>query len=224
VQTLNDLGFQVIPNVFSSSDCKSLLSELEALIAQRSRAGARHLIAIPAVAALANEHRLRSIASAVLGPHATAYRATLFDKSAESNWSVVWHQDTALPLRTRFESDGWGPWSVKAGIKYAHAPTAALRRILALRIHLDDSTETNGPLRVIPGSHQLGVLSDDEVSRVAHASTSVACVVARGGVLAMRPLAIHSSSRITTPAPRRVLHLEYAEQLEILPGIELATA
>ena len=68
------------------------------------------------------------------------FRATLFDKSPKSNWLVVWHQDTALTICERIDAAGWGPWSTKAGVLYAHAPAAALERVVALRVCLDDST------------------------------------------------------------------------------------
>jgi ectoine hydroxylase-related dioxygenase (phytanoyl-CoA dioxygenase family) len=176
------------------------------------------------VAELANDRRLLDIARAALGLRAIPFRATLFDKSPRSNWSVVWHQDTALPLQTRFERDGWRPWSVKNGVTYAHAPTAALEHVVALRVHLDDSTAANGPLRVIAGTHRLGVLSDDDVASTARASAAVDCVVARGGVLAMRPLLVHSSARVVGAGSRRVLHIEYTDDFEVAPGIFLATA
>jgi ectoine hydroxylase-related dioxygenase (phytanoyl-CoA dioxygenase family) len=178
----------------------------------------------PAVKRVANDLRLMEIAREELGSEATPYRATLFEKSGESNWLVVWHQDTALPLVERFESAEWGPWSTKAGIHYAHAPTWALEGILALRLHLDDSTAENGPLRVIPRSHQLGVLPDERVFEIAHEQPHAECLVPRGGVLAMRPLLIHSSQKAESPAPRRVLHIEYAERLDLAPGVRLAVA
>lgn len=96
--------------------------------------------------------------------------------------------------------------------------------MIALRVHLDDSLHANGPLRVLPGTHRLGVLSDDEVAALALAATAEDCIVARGGVLVMRPLLIHSSPRVSSSTPRRVLHIEYAESLEILPGVELIVA
>jgi ectoine hydroxylase-related dioxygenase (phytanoyl-CoA dioxygenase family) len=178
----------------------------------------------PAVEHVANDSRLMEIACSELGSGAVPYRATLFEKSGESNWLVVWHQDTALPLAERFDSPEWGPWSMKAGIHYAHAPTWALERILALRLHLDDSTAENGPLRVIPGSHKLGVLPDERVFEIAREQPHVECLVPRGGILAMRPLLIHSSQKAESPDPRRVLHLEYAAGLNLAPGIRLAVA
>ena len=35
----------------------------------------------------------------------------------------------------------------------------ALERVIALRIHLDDSTADNGPLRVLPGTHRWACLA-----------------------------------------------------------------
>jgi ectoine hydroxylase-related dioxygenase (phytanoyl-CoA dioxygenase family) len=179
---------------------------------------------VPVVAELARDDRLLRVARGVLGPDASAFRATLFDKSPVANWLVAWHQDTALPLRDRAEVPGWGPWSVKAGVLYAHAPASALERVLALRIHLDDSTALNGPLRVVPGTHIRGVLTDEAVGALARASDPADCLVSRGGVLAMRPLLIHASSKSRNDAPRRVLHIEYAASLEVASGLELAIA
>src|SRR5271168_2434026 len=105
-----------------------------------------------AVAAFAHDSRLLQLAQSVLGHGAFPFRATLFDKSATANWLVVWHQDTALPLRECRETPGWGPWSVKDGVIYAHAPASALSQVLALRVHLDDSAAENGPLRVLAGN------------------------------------------------------------------------
>ena len=137
------------------------------------------------------------------------FRATLFDKSSARNWLVPWHQDTALPLRERRDAPGWGPWSIKAGITYAHAPATTLSRVVALRLHFDDSREDNGPLRVLPGTHALGVLSEADTERLVREIPPVDCLVSSGGIVAMRPLIVHASSKAETDHPRRVLHIEY---------------
>jgi len=184
----------------------------------------RHVLGYGAVADLAREPRLLEIARGILGSEAFPFRATLFDKSPDANWLVVWHQDTALPLRGRRETQGWGPWSVKEGVVYAHAPASALSRVLALRVHLDDSMADNGPLRVLPGTHTLGVLSDDEVHVIATKVSPVDCLVPRGGVLAMRPLLVHSSSKSLSQDARRVLHIEYSASDRVAEDLELAIA
>jgi hypothetical protein len=43
-----------------------------------------------------------------------------------------------------------------------------------------------------------------------------------GGVVVMRPLIVHASSKAVSDRPRRVLHIEYAESLDIGSGLRLA--
>ena len=178
----------------------------------------------PAVSSLACDYRLLRLARNLLGDNAVPFRATLFDKSTAANWHVLWHQDRALPLVHEVAGSEWGPWSTKCGVRYALAPRWALERVVALRIHLDASTEANGPLRVIPGSHKLGVMNPAEISSTVNATEAVACLAGRGGVLAMRPLLLHSSSKVTTEQRRRVLHIEYADRLDFGSGAHLCVA
>jgi len=215
-------GFFVEENVLGKSDAEHLLRALANV--PHSRAGSRHLMSLPAVGQLASDPRLLNIAAAALNSTAVPFRATLFDKSPAANWKVAWHQDTALPLTRRQESAGWGPWSIKDGVHYAHAPTRALEKVVAIRVHLDPSTSANGPLRVIPGTHRLGVLSDNQVAEIARNKNSVECLGGAGSVLCMRPLVIHASSKSESEIPRRVLHIEYATTLAIDDGLELAIA
>jgi hypothetical protein len=113
---------------------------------------------------------------------------------------------------------------MKAGVLYAHAPAWALSRVIALRVHIDSSDPSNGPLRVIPGSHELGILTDDQLGELAKSRPSHECLVPAGGVLAMRPLLVHSSSKSTSLSPRRVVHIEYADAESLAPGRQLAVA
>ncbi|HVR85349.1 MAG TPA: hypothetical protein VMU54_13620, partial [Planctomycetota bacterium] len=139
-----DPGFSILDDVVAPIQCDRLILRLSDRAA--GRAGARHLMRHSAVAEFAMKEELLGIARDWVGPGAVPYRCTLFEKSGERNWLVVWHQDTTLPLASRFESEEWGPWSEKEKILYAHAPSWALERIVALRIHLDASTALNGPL------------------------------------------------------------------------------
>jgi len=112
----------------------------------------------------------------------------------------------------------------KDGVTYAHAPESALSQALALGLHLDDSTAENGPLRVLPGTQKLGVLTDDALHALSTRITPAECFVPRGGVLAMRPLIVHVSSKSQSKAPRRVRHIEYSASSEVQAGLELAIA
>lgn len=217
-------GYGIESNVLSSDECDLLIWSIAKESRSRGRAGVRNLMRNHSVRELANDSRLVAIAKRFLGLSAIPYRATLFEKSGRANWLVVWHQDTVLPLERRIESDEWGPWSKKAGVLYAHAPAWAFNRVIALRIHLDPSTEANGPLRVIPGSHVFGILSEPDVIRIAHDQVSAKCLCPKGGILAMRPLLIHASSKVVDDKPRRVLHIEYTDSLELTEHIRIAVA
>jgi ectoine hydroxylase-related dioxygenase (phytanoyl-CoA dioxygenase family) len=221
---VQEQGYGLIPNVFGKDEVLDLLNDLRNENLPRTRAGVRHAMRSTKVTRIALDSRMLEIARAILGTGAIGFRATLFEKLPDSNWLVAWHQDTALPLRARRDIPGWGPWSVKDGVNYAHAPAQALERILALRVHLDSSTGDNGPLRVLPGTHAQGVLTDDEIHSVAERITGVDCLMPLGGVIAMRPLIIHASSKSRTENPRRVLHIEYAESAAIADGLELSIA
>lgn len=220
---VEEQGYTIVPRVLNpAEEVQQIVLALEDSLVQRSCAGVRHLLGNPAVGDLANDPRLLGIAQSVLGHHAFPFRATLFEKSPDANWLITWHQDTALPLREKQETPGWGPWSVKEGVTYAHAPATALEKIAALRVHLDDSTDQNGPLRVVPGSHQQGILSDEEVAALVRKSTPETCVVGQGGVIVMRPLIIHASSKSHSTLPRRVVHIEYGAHDAVPVPLRLA--
>jgi ectoine hydroxylase-related dioxygenase (phytanoyl-CoA dioxygenase family) len=217
-------GFAILPGVLTPDEMQRFNECLARNPLPRSRAGMRHALRHPDVRAVANDSRLVDVAREILGCEPFPFRATLFDKSPVSNWLVVWHQDTALPLRERRGISEWGPWSVKDGVIYAHAPARALSTVVALRLHLDDSCLENGPLRVLPGTHTMGVLNDDDLHRLSTEIAPVDCLVPRGGVLAMRPLLVHASSKSRSTMPRRVLHIEYAASPQFPEGLKLAAS
>jgi ectoine hydroxylase-related dioxygenase (phytanoyl-CoA dioxygenase family) len=220
--SLDEQGFAVVPAVLNVRELIPVLVSLADLAPLPGRAGMRHVLSHPTVGVIARNSQLLEMAQAVLGKSAFPFRATLFDKTPDANSLLSWHQDTALPFQEKVESPGWGPWSVKDGVIYAQAPAGALEQVLALRLHLDDCTEENGPLRVLPGTHGLGLLSDADIERHATYKQPVDCLLARGGVVALRPLAVHASSKSRSQVSRRVLHIEYATRRDFPGGLQLA--
>ncbi len=78
--------------------------------------------------------------------------------------------------------------------------------MIALRLHIDDSTHDNGPLRVIPNTHQSGTLSAGEIEMSRRTASDLQLTVTRGGVIAMRSLLLHASSKSGSLMELRVLH------------------
>ena len=220
--SLQEDGFAFVGDIATDGECDSLAESVA--VSTRRRVGARNLLSNAEVRRSAASPALRDVVSKVLGNDTIAFRATLFSKQSPRNWGVAWHQDIALPVTARISASGWGPWSEKAGVVFGNAPREALERVLALRLNLDDSTVKNGPLRVVRSSHLLGVLSPEGIANVVQTGSVVECCGTRGSALLMSPLLVHSSRKAETPAPRRVLHIEYAASEEILPGVHVAPA
>jgi hypothetical protein len=119
-------------------------------------------------------------------------------------------QDLQVACRmSRRECPVGGLWSVKEGVIYAHAPATALECKSSLcAFTFDDSSDRNGPLRVRPRTHTIGVLT--AIKQLASEIAALDCPVAARGVVAMRPLIIHASSKSLIKTTRRVLHIKYA--------------
>jgi len=137
---------------------------------------------------------------------AVAIQCTLFDKSTTRNWLVALHQDLSVPVRERIVHPDFTGWSGKEGVLFVQPPQAILESLVAVRVHLDDCGPGAGPLRIVPGSHRHGRLSDAEARRLRETQGEFSCLAKIGDALLMRPLLLHASSKATAPSRRRVLH------------------
>jgi ectoine hydroxylase-related dioxygenase (phytanoyl-CoA dioxygenase family) len=212
-------GFTFARGLLSAPEVQHLCESLNPLL-QTARAGVRNLLRRSSdIAALAQSERILSMIGELAGAVPFAVRGILFDKTLRANWAVAWHQDLTIAVNRRAEVPGFGPWSVKEGVQHAQAPAKLLERIFTVRIHLDDADETNGALRVIPGSHCSGKLDDAATDQAVAAGLVTICVVQAGDAFVMRPLLLHSSGPANLPRHRRVIHLEYATD-ELPPPLE----
>jgi hypothetical protein len=222
-------GFAVVPAVFDADEVQRLSADLGHALADdgdggsmRSRTGtvvaARNVLeSYPAAASIWRRSPLVELLVVVLGADAGLVRVLFFDKPPDRTWSLAWHKDLTIAVRdNRLVSRSFTRPTTKAGVPHVEAPRELLERMLTLRIHLDDVTDENGPLRVIPGSHL--------ASKEAAASDREPAVIrARAGdVLAMRPLVSHSSGASLPGCTRhrRILHLEFAGQPDLADGYQ----
>jgi len=215
VNDLDGAGYALAELVLADHQCEHIAHSLPAV--SGGRGGVRNLITHPTVVRLLVHEAFGRYLWSVIGRELVAVKATLFDKTAESNWRVQWHQDRAIAVRERMNIPGYGPWSTKSGSLHVEPPTEILAQMLAVRIHLDLCGSENGPLRVIPGSHLLGKLADSQVIDVVAAHPMVELYVPKGAIVLMRPLLVHSSTPAREAAHRRVLHVEFAPPESISP-------
>jgi ectoine hydroxylase-related dioxygenase (phytanoyl-CoA dioxygenase family) len=185
------------------------------------RGGVRNLLDLPKMRELAESSVISREVEAVLGGNARVVRGILFDKTEGANWKVPWHQDVTIAVNQKVETEGFGPWSLKAGVLHVQPPAHVLQRMVSIRLHLDDCPEENGALRVIAGSHASGKLDERLIQELAERSVAVTCAMRRGGALMMRPLLVHASSASSIPGHRRVVHFDYAA-VELPSGMDWA--
>ena len=204
-------GFEVVDGVLDSKLVDELIWEFGKHAGETREAGIRQPhVSIAKVANLVGAAAIRGLFEPILGTKARVVRSILFDKTAGRNWGVAWHQDLTIAVEERREVAGFVGWSVKDGVNHVQAPREVLEGMLTVRVHLDDCGVENGPLRVLPGTHRDGWLDAEGVERAKREVKEEVCLVRSGGVVLMRPLLLHASSRATKPGHRRVLHLEFA--------------
>jgi phytanoyl-CoA dioxygenase PhyH len=161
IQDFEDNGFTVFPQCLDQQTVETLCLHL----ADNSHAQ-RNLLDLPIVRDLVVSQPVKQMVAVLLGTECFAVRGILFNKTPNSNWKVVWHQDRTIAVRERKDSPHFGPWTVKAGVPHVQPPVTVMAKMVAIRLHLDESHERNGPLRVVPGSHQAGCLSAEEIAKM----------------------------------------------------------
>jgi hypothetical protein len=226
---LREKGFSVVPRVFDFHELEHLKGELSPIarsdaVRRRGETYAiRNLLEVcPAVRNLAESAQIRSLVSPILGDDAFPVRSLLFDKTAEANWLVPWHQDVTICVAEKRDVPGYGPWSIKAGQRYVQPPTAVLERMLSVRVHLDHCDESNGALRVIPSTHNHGRMNPNDIRCAEETNGISICSVERGGVLLLKPLLVHASSPARNAVHRRVIHIDFANS-ELHGGLSWRT-
>ncbi|MCJ9429531.1 phytanoyl-CoA dioxygenase family protein [Kordiimonas marina] len=207
---LPDHGAELWSGVLPENILEPLRAELGASSLEPDRGGLRGAdLQFPGVAALARNQHLLARVGAHLPTPPRLIRAILFDKSPTRNWLVAWHQDKTVACAEKHDLPGWSNWTFKDGLHHAQPPRSVLDAMLTVRVHLDGADENNGCLKIISGSHRLGILAQADVSRHTEGAEAVLCRAQAGDILAMRPLLLHASSKALSHQPRRILHLEF---------------
>lgn len=210
-------GFALFSNACTEDEINRLEASLS--IVSRNKAGVRLSGLDKLSLELEVDGCVGAIAANMLGRKARAVRAILFDKSTTTNWALTWHQDRAIAVKRRIAVDGFGPWTIKAGLQHVAPPFDLLTRMITIRVHLDPVTHDNSPLLVAVGSHSLGKISEDKIAAVVKASETFACLAKRGDVWVYSTSILHASGASRSPTGRRVLQVDYSVD-ELPDGLE----
>ena len=204
-------GFEILSDVFSTNNLNAIIEDVISSDIKRQKGGIRNAEKkYQSIKSLVSSEKLFNLASNYLLNAPKVVRVIYFDKTIENNWLVTWHQDRTVAVTERFELEGWNSWSVKDGTHHVQPPLEVLNDMVTFRVHLDAANEKNGCLKIMPCSHALGILSQDEINQYCNNHSSINCVVNKGDTLIMRPHLFHSSSKALNPTNRRVVHIEFS--------------
>jgi ectoine hydroxylase-related dioxygenase (phytanoyl-CoA dioxygenase family) len=217
-EKLSTEGFAVIDNVFSPEEINSILQTISQVDKTRPTfrktndlfAIRQFLKEVPETFNLIFNDNIRSIISSLFGNDYFVVKSIYFDKPEQSNWFVAYHQDLTISVDKKLDVAGYGPWSVKQNQFAVQPPLDILESNFTIRIHLDDTDENNGALRVVPTSHLKGVYRPETIDW--NVETETVCTVKQGGAMIMKPLLLHASNRTTNNNKRRVIHIEFSNQ------------
>lgn len=165
---------------------------------------------IPDAVNLVINDNLKQVVSQLFGNDYFVVKSIYFDKPETSNWYVAYHQDLTISVDRKVELENYGPWTTKQNQYAVQPPIDIMENIFTIRIHLDDTDESNGALRVIPKSHVKKIYRPETIDWAKERET--VCNVEKGGIMIMKPLILHSSSRTTNNKKRRVIHVEFSNQ------------
>lgn len=215
---IREKGFSVIPGVFAAEELNIIQELLNNTDTSNSSfrkttdlfAIRRFFREVPAAENILLTEKLISLIEQIFGAGYFLIKSIYFDKPGASNWFVSYHQDLTISVDKREETGGFGPWTVKQDQFAVQPPLEILENIFTIRIHLDDTNGDNGALRVIPASHRKGIYRPETIDW--NNETEVSCSVPAGGIMIMKPLLLHASSRTVNQERRRVVHLEFCNR------------
>ncbi len=209
-------GFVFLPQLFSAAEVAPLRQEMERIASLDREEVLRHetgelrlAMAMerysPLYARLLRHPRLLEPAKRILGPDLYAHQYKIVPKDPFGKLDFPWHQDAAS-------------WRVYDGMP---APLA-----MNYALFLDDVTEFNGPITLIPGSHADGLLDGrdaplpggkspiysltrDTVAALAGKRGMVAPKGPAGSALFFSGCLAHASGPNLSPWTRYIVYLSY---------------
>ncbi|MDO3626328.1 phytanoyl-CoA dioxygenase family protein [Mucilaginibacter sp. BT774] len=209
-------GFTVIDNIYTDEEVVDLISIIDQVDKsnQTFRKNAdlfairQFLKEVADVKPIIFNGKLEQLIENIFGSGYFVVKSIYFDKPERSNWFVTWHQDLTISVDKKVDLPGYTSWTSKHNQFAVQPPIEILEDNFTIRIHLDDTNEDNGALKVLPGSHLKSIYRPENIDW--SIENEAVCNVKRGGVMIMRPLLMHASDRTVNEQKRRVMHIEFS--------------
>jgi ectoine hydroxylase-related dioxygenase (phytanoyl-CoA dioxygenase family) len=217
-EQIEQLGFATVPNIYTEQEIDAILNVIESANSDKETfrkskdlfAIRQFLKEVPAVKSLIFNEKLSQFIENTFGNGFFVVKSIYFDKPQHSNWYVAYHQDLTISVDKKIEIEGFKHWSVKQNQFAVQPPLEILQQNFTIRIHLDDTDEQNGALKVLPKSHLKGIYRPETIDW--KTEKEAFGNVLKGGIMLMKPLLLHGSNRTTNNNKRRVIHIEFSNQ------------
>jgi len=210
IQQYDDLGYLLLPSLFSPEEVQGLRDETARLLEEgrgeilreEQSAAPRHLLGCHTFSeifqALSRDRRLIEPAMQLVGEALYVHQFKVNPKTAFTGEAFLWHQDYPV-------------WKRDDGMLEPKA--------INLALFLDEATSINGPLMLVPGSHKDELPLADELNAYILEAEVVEPVLRRlgivtaegpvGSVLLFHGNLVHGSGGNITPYPRRIVYVSY---------------
>jgi len=211
-------GFLTIGNIYSPNEVDNILHQITVASTDKETfrkstdlfAIRQFLKEVPDTLNTILNDNLKAVLKTLFGDKYFIVKSIYFDKPQTSNWYVSYHQDLTISVDKKFELEGFEFWTTKQNQFAVQPPLNILQNIVTVRIHLDDTDENNGALKVVPKSHLKGIYRPETIDWTVE--KEINCNVPKGGIMLMKPLLLHGSGRTTNNRQRRVIHIEFSSQ------------
>lgn len=218
---INSEGFAIIDKVYSENEINTIISEIEKVTenetANSTFRKSEDLFAIrqfhkeiPETLGFIFNQKLREIINLNFGENYFITKSIYFDKPEKSNWFVGYHQDLTISVNKKVDIENYENWTTKQNQFAVQPPKEILEQNFTIRIHIDKTTKENGALKVLNKSHKKGIFRTESIEVEKEIETF--CEVEKGGIMIMKPLLFHASSKTTNNERRRVIHIEFSNQ------------
>ncbi len=214
---ISEKGFTIINDIFSEKEISQIIDVIDSIDTSKETfrksedlfAIRQFLKEVPESHQFIFNDNIRKIINEIFGNNYFVVKSIYFDKPEKSNWYVSYHQDLTISVDKKLDLKGFGPWTTKQNQFAVQPPIDYLKNIFTIRIHLDDTDENNGALKVVPSSHSKEIYRPETIDW--NVETEEICSVNKGGIMIMKPLILHGSNRTTNNQKRRVIHIEFSD-------------
>ena len=215
---INRKGFSIINSIYTSEEIETIGKFIDAQNSSNPTfrksedlfAIRQFLKELPEIKSLVFNEKLKSVIKSIADENYFIVKSIYFDKPEKSNWFVAYHQDLTISVDKKENIEGFGSWTSKH-TQFAVQPTLdILQNIFTIRIHLDETDENNGALKVVEESHSKNIFIHETIDWKIEKESF--CNLEAGGIMIMKPLLLHGSNRTSNNKRRRVIHIEFSNK------------